>query len=84
MAEPITFIGSFPAIGSAIQIDGQSGMRIIIDIPESEMANAIGLLALRQQTIQVTIEAHEQEKIGTGTVSRTKTKRRKRQGDPSS
>lgn len=67
MGEPITFRASFPTIQSAIKITGDGGgMRIQLDIPESEMASAIHLLTLRQCVIQVTVEPDEQpERIGT-------------------
>jgi len=49
-----TFLASFPCIQSAIKI-GPDGMRIQLDIPESEMGEAVKLLAWRDQILQVTI-----------------------------
>lgn len=49
-----TFLASFPCIQSAIKI-GPDGMRIQLDIPESEMGEAVKLLAWRDQVLQVTI-----------------------------
>ena len=60
MADKITFLASFPAIQSAIKIDGSGGMRIALDIPESEMAEAIKLTLFRQVVIRVTVEPNEQ------------------------
>jgi len=51
----VTFLASFPPIQSAIKI-GVDGMRIQLDIPESELAAAVRLLALRDQVIKVTVE----------------------------
>lgn len=52
----ITFRASFPPIQSAIKV-GSDGMRIQLDIPETEMGNAVELLALRGMVLRVTIEA---------------------------
>jgi hypothetical protein len=72
----VIFLAAFPSIQSAIKITGAGdGMRIQLDIPESEMANAIELLAWRQRVLRVTVEL---ESNGKGTsVSRTTAKRRK-------
>ena len=52
-----TFLASFPTIQSAIKIYGDlQGMRIQLDIPESEMAEAVNILAWREQILRVTIE----------------------------
>jgi hypothetical protein len=56
MNDSVTFYASFPAIQSAIKVDGSGGgMRVQLDIPESEMAEAVKLLAWRQQVLRVTI-----------------------------
>lgn len=55
MAERIAFIASFPPIQSAIKI-GQDGMRIQLDVPESEMPNALPLLMMRGKALRVTVE----------------------------
>ena len=55
--KPIQFLGSFPPIGSAIKVSGNGdGMRIQIDVPESEMGNALKLLLLRECVLEVTIK----------------------------
>lgn len=54
----VTFLASFPPIQSAIKA-GQDGMRIQLDIPESEMANAVELLAMRNAVLRVTVEIAE-------------------------
>lgn len=63
MSEPITFLASFPPIQSAIKV-GQDGMRLQLDVPETEMANAVELLALRGKVLRVTVEIEtgQQEK----------------------
>ena len=56
----VTFLAAFPPIQSAIKVTGAGdGMRIQLDIPESEMANAIELLAWRQRVLKVTIELED-------------------------
>ena len=63
ISEPISFIASFPSIQSAIKVYGNlEGMRIQLEIPESEMAEAVQLLALRGVAFRVTIGRVEQEK----------------------
>lgn len=75
--DPITFRASFPSIQTAIKVDGSGGgMRIQLDIPESEMAQAVHLLALRQCVIKVTVEPDEQPNR-VGTIKRTTAKQRK-------
>ncbi len=54
----ITFLAAFPVdrrSDYAIQISGQDGMHIELDIPEGEVANAIGLTAMRGQILKVTV-----------------------------
>jgi hypothetical protein len=58
-----TFVCSFPPIMSAIKVDGSGGgMRIQFDVPESEMAEAVKLLAWRERTLTVTIEPNNDRK----------------------
>lgn len=57
MSETITFLASFPPIQSAIKRDGSGGgMRIQLDIPESQMAQAALLFAMVQKQLKVTVE----------------------------
>ena len=58
--DDIVFLANFPAIQSAIKI-GQDGMRIQLDIPESEMGNALGLLAWRDKVLRVRVELGPRE-----------------------
>lgn len=63
--ESISFRASFPTIQTAIKITGDGGgMRIQLDIPETEMAQAVRLLVMRQMVLKVTVEPDEQEIIG--------------------
>jgi hypothetical protein len=67
MGDSATFLAAFPTIQSAIKIYGdRQGMRIQLDIPESEMAEALKLLMWREQVLQVTI-GPEQDGDSTGT-----------------
>jgi hypothetical protein len=54
-----TFLATFPQIGTAIKIHGQDGMRIQFDVPETEIGNAIPLLAMRNVVLRVTVEMVE-------------------------
>lgn len=56
MSETATFRATFPSIQSAIKVHGDgNGMRIQLDIPESEMAEAVKLLAWRQRVLKVEV-----------------------------
>lgn len=60
MTAPAIFLASFPAIQSAIKISGNGdGMRLQIDVPESEMAEAVKVLAWRECAIKITISPVE-------------------------
>ena len=54
----IKFLASLPDIQAAIKLGGV-GMRIQLDVPESELPNAIKILNLRNKVFQVTIEPQE-------------------------
>jgi hypothetical protein len=57
MMQPVKVHASFPAIQSALKRSGDGGgMRIQLDIPESDMAQAVMLLAMTQVVLKVTIE----------------------------
>jgi hypothetical protein len=63
MTDGIQFKAAFPAIQSAIRVDGSGGgMRIQLDIPESEMAQAAYLLAMREVVLDVTIRPADDER----------------------
>jgi len=52
----ISFVASFPDIQSAISIGGDGATRIKLDIPESEIANAVKLVLLKGQAFTVKIK----------------------------
>ena len=57
MTDAATFRAAFPPIQTAIKVHGSGdGMRIQLEIPESEMAEAVKLLAWRQRVLVVTVE----------------------------
>ena len=56
MTEQATFLAAFPCIQSAIKVDGGgNGMRIQLDVPESEMGEAVKLLMWREVVLRVTV-----------------------------
>jgi len=80
--EPIQFLATFPSIMSAIKITGDgNGMRIQLDIPETEIGAAARLLLMREKVLKVTVEI-EPNKLGKNvqnrTVKRTAAKKRDR------
>ena len=51
------FEAAFPAIQSAIKIYGdRQGMRVQLDVPESEMGEATKLLLWRERVLRITVE----------------------------
>ena len=58
MKPVVTFRAAFPAIQSAIKI-GSDGMRITLDVPESDLEDAVALLALRDQVLKISVEVVE-------------------------
>lgn len=59
-AKPIAFKASFPDIQSAIK-RGRDGMRIQLDIPESEMSSAVLLLGLMDKVLTITVQEAARE-----------------------
>ncbi len=53
--QKVTFLATFPPIQSAIKF-GNDGMRVQLDIPETEIGNAIEMVAWRGKRLVVTIE----------------------------
>jgi len=59
--DAIRFLAAFPPIQSAIKVTGDGGgMRIQLDIPESEMAQAAYLLTMRETVLEVTIKPSDE------------------------
>lgn len=55
VSEQVTFLATLPDIQSAIKITGTcNGMRVQLEVPESEMGQAIHLLKWRGQVIEIT------------------------------
>lgn len=70
MGDKAVFRASIPPIMSGIKTGGD-GLRFQLDVPESDMAEAIKLLTMRGKVLLVTIEPvtyrnDEAEKITTG------------------
>lgn len=51
----ITFRAIIPSIGTAIRFAGDGGMRIILDVAESDEDEALPILAMREQVLEATI-----------------------------
>ena len=57
VGESASFLAAFPSIQTAIKVHGSgNGMRIQLDIPESEMGEAAKLLLWRQMVLRITVE----------------------------
>jgi len=58
--EKITFTASLPPIQSAVSVHGQGdGARIKLDVPGTDVAQAIKLLLLAGKAFKVTVEPLE-------------------------
>ena len=55
MSESATFTATLPPIMSALRFSGDGGCRIMLDVPESEMGEAVKLLMWRQMPLRVTV-----------------------------
>jgi len=62
----IEFIASLPDIQSAISIGGDGATRVKLDIPESELSEAVKLVMLKGQAFKVKIETMKQDDWGGG------------------
>ena len=68
MTDAARFRAAFPCIQSAIKIYGdRQGMRVQLDIPESEMAEAVKLLQWRERVLIVTVEPEKDDDRAKGT-----------------
>ena len=69
--EPATFLATFPDIQSAFRISGErNGMRLLLDVPESEIGAAIKCMLWRGQVVRVAIVPEED--LQSATVQNTK------------
>ena len=57
------FLCSIPPIMSGIKTGGD-GMRVQFDIPETEMGEAVKLLAMRGERLRVTVEVVKDNSMG--------------------
>jgi len=54
------FYASLPPTASAIRVHGESGMRVILDIPDTFVAEALRLVGWRSKLLKVTIEVSKE------------------------
>ena len=64
--EHTTFVAAFPAIQSAIKFGGDGGVRIQLDIPDTDAAAAVKLLGWRRMVLMVTVAPVRPGLINTG------------------
>ena len=60
MSESATFRATIPPILSAIRMAGDGGMRVMFDIPESDLPEALKLLMWKGQVLIVTVGPEKQ------------------------
>ena len=55
-ADSVTFLCTIAPLQSGIQITGdKAGMRLKIDVPETEMGKALSLLMWRERVLEITV-----------------------------
>jgi hypothetical protein len=54
----ICFVASIPDIKTAIGISGKGDGRLILDIPQTELAEVVKLTLLSEKPLKVTVEAY--------------------------
>ena len=59
MTDTATFRATLTPIMSSIRISGDGGMRVMFDISESEMPEALKLVMWKQRVLVVTVEPEE-------------------------
>ena len=55
MTDSATFRATLPPILSAIRMAGDGGMRIMVDIPETDMPEALKLLMWKGRVLRMTV-----------------------------
>ena len=55
----VEWIGAIADLSTALKFSGniEGGGRVVFDVPENQLGQAIGLLALRGVTLRITVEA---------------------------
>lgn len=56
--EAVTFLCSFPDIQGQLKV-GRDGMRIALDVPESDLAAALRLVLWRDRVLRITVVPSE-------------------------
>ena len=59
MSDTATFRATLPPIMSSIRISGDGGMRVMFDVPESDMPEALKLIMWKQAVLVVTVGPEE-------------------------
>lgn len=55
-AQQVVFVASIPDIKTAIGISGKGDGRLILDIPQTELAEVVKLTLLSNKALKVTVE----------------------------
>ena len=56
MADRATFEATLPPILSAVKVSGDGGLRIQLDVPQTDEADALKLLLWRERVLRITVE----------------------------
>jgi len=56
----VTFLATIPLLQSAIQVSGDGGARIKLDVPDECMDAVVALMGMRGQVLRVTVELEKQ------------------------
>ena len=58
LPDSVDFLASFPPTATAIQMHGDGGMRITLDISETDVPKALPVMQWRGTVMEVTIREH--------------------------
>ena len=62
MTDPLTFLASIAPLQSALTIASDGGVRVKLDIPETEMTKIGRLAGLRGKVLKVTVQVVRQQR----------------------
>ena len=66
MSDTLEFEATIPGTQTAIQVHGNGGMRIVLDIADNQVPEAIQIMTMTKHNLKVTIEKLPHETFGTG------------------
>ena len=66
MSDILEFEATIPGTQTAIQVHGNGGMRIVLDIADDQVPEAIQIMTMTKHNLKVTIEKLPHKTFGAG------------------